>query len=140
MTIEAKDINVISTSRKGAAQIEHAGKKVWIRPQAAKALAEGRVLPQVEKALADADERADEAKNKRPYQKCRYAEIRDISEKAVLVRTFDGGEAILPKSQIRGYTPESANFGDKGDAILVPAWLAEQKNLQVSSKFVWLDK
>jgi hypothetical protein len=37
----------------------------------------------------------------KPYLKCKYAECREISPKAAVVKCYDGSEDILPLSQIR---------------------------------------
>ena len=73
--------------------------------------------------------KAGEKTTARPFYKCKYRDLRHISDKAVVVDCFDGSSDILPKSQIR--------FLDA--AILVPAWLAAKKTLQFSSKKVWLE-
>ena len=67
----------------------------------------------------------------KPFLKCRYRVLRDISDLAVVVECFDGTSDILPKSQIRELPVE--------DAILVPCWLAEKKTLQFASKKIWLE-
>ena len=66
----------------------------------------------------------------KPFLKCKYRDLRDISDKAVLVKCFDGSSDVLPKSQIRILL---------NDAILVPLWLAEKKSLQFASKKIWLE-
>ncbi len=68
---------------------------------------------------------------KKPFLKCKYKELRIISDKAIVVKCYNGDSAVLPKSQVH------QNLAD--DSVLVPVWLAEQKTLQFSAKQVWLD-
>jgi|TARA_B100002003_G_scaffold89496_1_gene83681 hypothetical protein len=70
-----------------------------------------------------------EKKTGKPYLKCKFRDLRDVSEKAVVVDCFDGSSDILPKSQIRCGV----------DSVLVPCWLAEQKNLQFATTKIWLE-
>ncbi len=74
-------------------------------------------------------QRAKAGEKKRPYVRVKYAELRDISPKAVVVKCFNGDEAILPKSQII----EELDF-----SILVPQWLADKKPLQFKHKQIWI--
>ncbi len=74
-------------------------------------------------------QRAKAGEKKRPYVRVKYAELRDISAKAVVVKCFNGDEAILPKSQII----EELDF-----SILVPQWLADKKPLQFKHKQIWI--
>jgi len=67
----------------------------------------------------------------KPFLKCKPAEMRQISDKAVVVTCFDGSSAVLPTSQIKQ---------TYDDAILVPLWLAEKKSLQFSNKKIWLEE
>ena len=91
----------------------------------------GTLTPRGEKAHAEAQ--AGGAQNAmKPYLKCRYRDLRAISEKAVVVDCFDGSSAVLPVSQIRQSLVE--------DSILVPLWLAEKKDLQFASKKIWLEE
>ena len=65
----------------------------------------------------------------KPFKKCKYAEFKQISEKAVVIKSFDGQEDILPLSQI---------IDDEFNAcIYVPTWLAEKKKIQVAEKIYW---
>lgn len=63
------------------------------------------------------------------YYRVKFKQLFEISEKAVRVDCFDGSSDILPKSQIV--------FEPFEDAILVPVWLAEQKNIQFAHKKIW---
>jgi|TARA_Y100000296_G_C5094028_1_gene216393 hypothetical protein len=88
----------------------------------------GTLTPKGEEARAKAQNGEPKAK---PYLKCRYRDLRAISEKAVVVDCFDGSSAVLPTSQIKESLVE--------DSILVPLWLAEKKDLQFASKKIWLE-
>lgn len=122
------DIKILKSSRKGAAFIECEGKQVWIRPQAAKALGEGRIMPQVVKAIAEADVRDEEAKNKRPYRKVKPREYYSISEKAIVIKCNDGSEAVVPSSQVI----------DGVTHLLVADWIVKEKGLQAALKLIWV--
>jgi len=64
---------------------------------------------------------------KKPYYRVKYAELKSISDKAWIVRCYDGSQDMLPKSQCL----------QSIDSLLVPAWLAEKKSIQYSNKKVW---
>lgn len=68
---------------------------------------------------------------KRPYYKVRYSALKDITAKAVAIRCFDGSEAILPKSQVLECLVENA--------LYVPCWLAERKQIQYGQRKHWLE-
>ncbi|MFW5760212.1 MAG: hypothetical protein ACOCXH_04440 [Cyclobacteriaceae bacterium] len=53
-----------------------------------------------------------------------------ISDKCYKARSFDGTEALIPKSQV--YAPDFS-YG-KADAFWVSAWILEQKSMQFSRK------
>lgn len=74
------------------------------------------------------------------WTKC-YSVIVDslisISEKAYKVRTFDGSEDIIPKSQVFG---EDTKFSSVKEAYWISAWILEKKKLLFSRKRVrWFD-
>ena len=79
-------------------------------------------------------ERTEKMSKKKPFYRVKYQELRDISEKAVVVKCFDGSEDVLPKSQII----DEFSLG-KTESVLVPCWLAEKKNIQYSEKKVWIN-
>jgi hypothetical protein len=59
-----------------------------------------------------------------------------ISDKAYKATSFDGSEAILPKSQVVSADHEV----QKSDAYWISAWILEQKDLQFSNKKeAWFD-
>ena len=58
----------------------------------------------------------------------RLQSLTDISEKAVRATTFDGSEAIIPKSQVFGQDYEV----NKSEAYFISAWILEKKDLQYS--------
>ena len=125
--INATEITIKQTSRKGAALIEHAGAVCWIRPAAAKALAAGKVQPSVEKALAAAANPDPDAPKKTPYHKCKPASVEHINDLAVKIVCHDGSKDVFPVSQlIQG-----------NDCLFIPAWLVAKKNVQVSAQKVW---
>ena len=67
----------------------------------------------------------------------RIKSIKDISDKAVSIESFDGRKDIFPNSQIL------ANDYDvsKSIAIWVSAWILEKKNIQFSKKKVaWFNE
>ena len=67
----------------------------------------------------------------------RYKELIEISDKAVLIKSFDGSKDLIPISQIFSvdYDPY------KSDAIWVAAWILKKKNIQYSSKKVaWFNE
>lgn len=60
----------------------------------------------------------------------RLKSLRSISEKAWIAISFDGTEAILPKSQVFG-----CDYSVKrSEAYWVSAWIINQKELQYSTK------
>ena len=67
----------------------------------------------------------------------RLESIAKISDKAYMVRSFDGAEDIIPASQIFGQ-----DFGvAKCDAYWIAAWILPKKNIQWSDKKVaWFDE
>tara|TARA_A100000164_G_C21585029_1_gene620249 strand:- start:414 stop:623 length:210 start_codon:yes stop_codon:yes gene_type:complete len=66
---------------------------------------------------------------KRPYLRVKYKELKNITEKAILVTCFDGSSAILPKSYVQHH--------GLNDILYVPTWLAEKKPLQYANKKEW---
>jgi len=72
-------------------------------------------------------ERKDNMK-KKPFLKAKPRELKKISEKAVVVKSYNGEEDILPISQIR----------EGLDCIYIPTWLAEKKKVQCANKTYWL--
>jgi len=71
--------------------------------------------------------REDETMTKKPFLKAKYRELKQISKKAVVVKSYDGQEDVLPVSQIK----------EGFDCIYIPTWLAERKNVQCSQKKYW---
>ncbi len=66
----------------------------------------------------------------------RYADLRVLSPKAVLLKSFDGSEAVIPRSQIFGEDFSSS----KSEAVWVSAWILERKGIQYSAKrAAWFD-
>ena len=65
---------------------------------------------------------------KQPYYRVKYAELKSISEKAWIVRCYDGSQDMLPKSQCL----------QSLDSLLVPVWLAQKKTIQYAQKKIWL--
>jgi hypothetical protein len=60
-----------------------------------------------------------------------------ISDKACLAKSFDGREAIIPKSQI--FEPDYEVT--KSEAYWIAEWILEKKNIQFSrKKIAWFDK
>ena len=72
--------------------------------------------------------REDETMTKKPFLKAKYRELKQISAKAVVVKSFDGQEDVLPVSQIK----------EGLDCIYIPTWLAAKKNVQCSQKTYWM--
>ena len=60
----------------------------------------------------------------------RVKTLRSISDKAVLIETFDGAKDVFPKSQIYGVDRESR----KSDAYWISEWILRQKSIQWSEK------
>lgn len=60
----------------------------------------------------------------------RVDSFRKISDKAYLLRSFDGREAIIPASQYYGYD----NDVSKSDAVWISEWILQKKDVQWSSK------
>lgn len=56
--------------------------------------------------------------------------FRKISDKAYLLRSFDGREAIIPASQYYGYD----NDATKSEAVWISEWILQKKDVQWSSK------
>lgn len=66
----------------------------------------------------------------------RLESIAKISDKAYMVRSFDGAEDIIPASQIFGQDFDVA----KCDAYWIAAWILPKKNIQWSDKKeAWFD-
>lgn len=65
---------------------------------------------------------------KKPFLKAKYRELKKISDKAVVVKSYDGSEDILPISQIK----------EGFDCIYIPTWLAAKKKVQCATKKYWL--
>lgn len=62
----------------------------------------------------------------------KLADLISISEKAYKAIAFDGGEAILPKSQVIRPSGENSWW--------ISCWIMEQKSLQHSKKNIaWID-
>lgn len=61
----------------------------------------------------------------------------NITDKACLARSFDGSEAIIPKSQIFGRDYEVI----KNEAYWIAEWILKKKKIQYSSKKVqWFNR
>lgn len=58
----------------------------------------------------------------------RVESVRKISDKAYIVRSFDGSEDIIPASQVFGQDYEV----QKCDAYWISAWILEKKSIQYS--------
>ena len=115
-------INIVSSTEK-ALRIEVDGHETWIQRRWMRD--DGTLTP---KGL-ESVQRAKSGVKKRPYVRVKYAEMRDISAKAVVVKCFNGDEAILPRSQII----EELDY-----SILVPQWLAAKQPLQFKHTQSWL--
>tara|TARA_Y100001972_G_C7657837_1_gene331417 strand:+ start:2722 stop:2934 length:213 start_codon:yes stop_codon:yes gene_type:complete len=68
---------------------------------------------------------------KKPFHIVRFRELKNISEKAIAIKCYDGSEAVLPKSQIHIHP-------FKDDVIFVPRWLIDQKQIQFKEKATWI--
>lgn len=67
----------------------------------------------------------------------RLKSLTSISEKAYKAVSFDGSEAILPKSQVLAQDYDV----QKSEAYWISKWILEQKDLQYSAKKeAWIDK
>jgi len=67
----------------------------------------------------------------------RLESLISISDKAYKASSFDGKEAIIPKSQVFGQDYDV----QKSDAYWISEWILKQKDLQYSSKKqAWFDK
>lgn len=53
-----------------------------------------------------------------------------ISDKAYLLRSFDGREAVIPASQYYGFDTEVT----KSEAVWISEWILQRKDVQWSSK------
>lgn len=66
----------------------------------------------------------------------RLLSLESISEKAYKAKSFDGREAIIPKSQVFGQDFNA----QKSDAYWISEWILEQKDIQFSRKRIaWFD-
>ena len=119
-------VEVLKTTARNAKLVRADGKEFWVQGRWVRA--DKSLTP---KGLEAFNNAGVPAPKRRPYYRVKYARLVEISPKAVKVECFDGSEDILPISQIRedGYH----------DAILVPAWLAEKKNIQYATQKIWLD-
>lgn len=67
----------------------------------------------------------------------RVESMRKISEKAYVVRSFDGSEDIIPASQVFGQDYDVA----KCEAYWIAAWILPHKSIQWSAKKeAWFDE
>ena len=67
----------------------------------------------------------------------RVKEMTRISDKAYLVKTYDGSEDIIPASQVFGHDYEVA----KSEAYWIAAWILPKKDIQWSDKKqAWFDE
>ncbi len=67
----------------------------------------------------------------------RVKEMTRISDKAYLVKTYDGSEDIIPASQVFGIDYEV----QKSEAYWIAAWILPKKNIQWSAaKEAWFDE
>ena len=127
-------VEVLKTTARNAKLVRADGKEFWVQGRWVRA--DKSLTSKGVEAFNNAGALADRvpfkpAPKRRPYYRVKYARLVEISPKAVKVECYDGSEDILPISQIRedGYH----------DAILVPTWLAEKKNIQYATKKIWLD-
>lgn len=111
---------------KKARQLEADGATFWIQKRWQRA--DGTLTPMGVTAFTGA--KKGEKKTDKPYLKCTFKEIFEISDRAVVVKCYDGSSDVLPKSQIKESQVENS--------ILVPCWLANKKDLQFGSKKIWL--
>lgn len=66
----------------------------------------------------------------------RLESLTPVSDKCYKARAFDGGEALIPASQIFGRDYDV----QKSDAYWISAWILDKKNIQYSSKKeAWFD-
>ena len=121
-----REFKIIKETRK-ALQLSADGVVFWVQRRWLRE--DGTLTPKGEASFAAA--KSGGVSKVRPFYKVKYSDLRDISDKAVVVRCFDGSSDVLPKSQIRDCLVE--------DAILVPCWLAEQKTIQFAAKKIWLE-
>jgi hypothetical protein len=67
----------------------------------------------------------------------RLESLVSISDRAYKARSFDGTEAIIPKSQVLGQDYDV----QKSEAFWISSWILEKKSLQFSKKKeVWFDE
>ena len=123
------DTNAFAIKRetKKALLLTEDGKDYWIQRRWLRE--DGTLTAKGQESRARAVSGEDSGPKRKPFLKIKYAELRDISDKAVVVTCYDGSSDVLPTSQLRiGY-----------DFVLVPCWLAQQKTLQFAQKKVWGD-
>lgn len=60
----------------------------------------------------------------------RIDSIREISDKCFVVKSFDGSEDLIPKSQVYGNDLDV----QKCEAVWISAWILSKKNIQYSTK------
>ena len=119
---------IIRTSPRGAALISDGERVAWIKPAAAKKLAEeDRLVPSAQKALAagksyEEFQNGAPATDKKKYVSVKISAIEVETDKAIKVADFNGNSGWLPKSQIYGYDHASA----KSTGIWIPPWLASK--------------
>lgn len=121
-------IEVVQLSKKGAALIEFDGKKCWFKPSQLAKLEEGKITPSMTKAMHEAVSVDEKMTNKKPFHLCKCASAQQVSDKATVIKSFDGSEDIFPTSQII----------QVAEGFLIPAWLVELKTIQVSAKIQWV--
>lgn len=69
------------------------------------------------------------------YTLVKFQSIKAISEKAVVIKCWDGSEDVIPTSQIL----EGASAAD--GECWIASWILPQKNLQYSDKNTrWIDE
>ena len=101
--------------------------------------ADGTLTKKGEENLAEGQLKADYDASGRTSDKtaCHLVKVAEVvreTEKAVCIRSFDGGEGWIPKSAIAG-----ASYAEKSDGYIVAAWALRGKSLQHRSKVIWAD-
>lgn len=105
--------------------LSYNGKNFWIQKRWMRK--DGTLTAKGEEAKHQAEVPAKKTAKSKPFKQCKYCEARHISDKAVLIKSFDGQEDIFPTSQIKFIE----------NVALIPTWLVDKKSVQVSNKIFW---
>lgn len=128
--IKIEDIEVKKVTKKGSALLIYRDKQAWILPRQYKKFQEGKLTPGIIQSIinGDAIKKIEDLPKKKPYRDVR-ALLRGETDKAYFIRTYNGGEHTIPKSQVYSF--------DGDDEWFIADWIVQQKDIQAKQKVFW---